>query len=208
MLKLDYVTMPFDLGTLPEGWFSKYQVNILYQLVTKTSGAILEIGPWIGRSTTVVCEALRRQGLNRKFVTVDYGISSEAEWESKFGDKVTNKPDPERYLKHINQPEGTLTSLKRNLEERGFSDLVEVRKGDFLSETFETKFSLIFCDATHSISEIERNVPRLLENLAPGGILACDDIRDERMIEAILAQSPFAWWHVDRLLFYGEPTSH
>lgn len=205
MEKLNYISMPFDLASLPEGWFSKYQINILYQLVEMTDGPILEIGPWVGRSTTVICQALLVQGGSRKFVTVDYGISSEEEWERRFGDNVRDKADPDRYLRHINQPEGNLTSLKRNLAERGFLDMVEVRRGDFHNETFDTQFSLIFCDATHSIEEIERNVPRLLELLAPGGILACDDISNERMIGALNSQASFEWSHLDHLLFYAKP---
>jgi predicted O-methyltransferase YrrM len=83
--------------------------------------------------------------------------------------------------------------------------MVEIRRADFLEETFDTKFSLVFCDATHSVKEIDRNLPKLLDLLAPGGILACDDIRDEQLQDAIYRHSHFAWSHLDKLLFYGEP---
>mgnify|MGYP006150681009 CR=1 FL=1 len=36
-------------------------------------------------------------------------------------------------------------------------------------------FALIFCDATHSRQEIDRNVPALLERLSPGGMIVVDD---------------------------------
>ncbi len=205
MHKLGYVPLPFDRANLPEGWFSKYQVNILFQLVNLTRGPILEVGPWIGRSTAVICEALKLQESRRRFVTVDYGICSEQDWEQRFGEPVTNKSDPARYLCHINQPDGNLTSLKKNLSDRGFADLVEIRRGDFLHEVFDTKFSLIFCDATHDNHEIDRNIPSLLSLLAPGGILACDDIRDEQMVRRILSHTGFLWTHLDHSLFYGRP---
>ena len=144
MDKLGYVPLPFDRVDLPEGWFSKYQVNILFQLVNLTTGPILEIGPWVGRSTVVMCEALKRQKCKRRFISVDYGICSEEEWETRFGEPVTNKTDPSRYLRHINQPEGNLTSLRRHLSDRGLTDLVEIRKGDFLEESFDSDFALIF----------------------------------------------------------------
>lgn len=207
MEKLQYVRMPFDLNGLPQGWFSKNQVNILYQLVNMTTGPILEVGPWVGRSTTVICEALRRQTERRRFITVDFGISSVDEWRRRFGEDLLAKRDPEKYLVHVNQPEGSITSLRRNLEERDLLDLVEIRRGDFVDEIFDRKFSFIFCDATHSIREIDRNVPKLIELLEPNGILACDDIRDDVFANRIRGKANFQWSHVDYMLFYGRLSS-
>jgi SAM-dependent methyltransferase len=203
MEKLGYRTLPFDLGELPEGWFSANQVNLLYQLATMTPGPILEVGPWVGRSTSVIARALRERGEAIPFHSVDYGIASEAEWLALFGSSVHAKKDPGRYLRHINQPGGTIASLQRNLAAQGLLDLVEIHRGDFHAVAPDGPFSLIFCDATHSRREIDANLPALLRRLAPGGILACDDITPE--LEAhLVARFAFRWHHLDSLLFYAE----
>lgn len=204
MEKLNYTRMPFDLGSLPEGWFSKGQINILYQLAVAANGPILEVGPWVGRSTAVICHALQQRADTIPFHTVDYGIASSEEWKARFGDDLSKKPDPDRYLRHINQPEGTITSLRRNLSERGLEELVTIHRGDFHDVCPPGEFSLIFCDATHSIAEIDSNVPALLKKLVSGGILACDDIHPA-FEDHLRKTFKWKWAHVDSLLFYGEP---
>lgn len=204
MEKLQYIRMPFDLGSLPEGWFSKGQINILYQLALQAKGPILEVGPWVGRSTAVICQALQQRPDRVPFDTVDYGIASAEEWKRLFGDDLSKKLDPEKYLRHINQPEGTITSLRRNLTERGFEPLVTIHRGDFHEVCPDGKFALIFCDATHSIAEIDANVPALVERLVPGGILACDDIHPAFEMH-LRTKYKWKWAHLDSLLFYGEP---
>lgn len=204
MEKLSYIQLPFDLATLPEGWFSKGQINILYQLASATPGPILEVGPWVGRSTAVICEALSRRPDKVEFHTVDYGISSEHEWRALFGSELRAKPNAHQYLPHINQPGGSISSLKRNLEERGFGDMVTIHKGDFHDVCPEGEFSLIFCDATHNIAEINKNVPTLIAKLKPRGILACDDTHPHHE-EHLRTKFRWKWAHNDSLLFYGEP---
>lgn len=204
MQKLDYVRVSFDLASLPEGWFSKGQINILYQLALATPGPILEVGPWIGRSTAVICHALCQRSEPVEFHTVDYGIASEQEWKELFGSELCKKPNADQYLPHINQPGGSLTSLKRNLDERGFGDMAEIHRGDFHQVSPEGPFSLIFCDATHNIAEIDKNVPALLSKLKPGGILACDDTHPHHE-DHLRSAFRWKWAHNDSLLFYGEP---
>lgn len=202
MEKLGYRALPFNLTDLPEGWFSVNQVNVLYQLALATPGPILEVGPWVGRSTSVIARALRVRGERIPFHTVDYGIASETEWEGLFGSSVHTKKDPARYLRHINQPGGTITSLENNLTAQDLRGLVEIHRGDFHAVAPEGPFALIFCDATHSRREIDRNIPALLRRLTPGGVLACDDITPE--LEAhLLARFEFRWHHLDSLLFYA-----
>ncbi|WP_395944861.1 class I SAM-dependent methyltransferase [Brevundimonas sp.] len=198
--------MPFDLGTLPHGWFPKNQVNILWQLVQLTNGPILEVGPWIGRSTCVILEAMKHNNVWRQFHTVDFGISSEAEWERLLGERLADKANAEDYRPHVLQPGGSIVSLLKNLGERGFMERVSVHRADVRDLRFETKFDLIFCDASHTEDEIDRNVPKLLEMLNPGGILACDDINSE-LHNYLRRQFSWEWEHVDSLLFYGAPVN-
>jgi hypothetical protein len=88
---------------------------------------------------------------------------------------------------------------------RGLDHLVTIREGDFRDMDFGQRFELIFCDATHDDREIELNVPPVLQLLEPAGILACHDISTDNLLQALLAQTPFAWYHVHESLFYGQP---
>lgn len=196
--------VPFSLETLPDGWFSKVQISALYQLVLATDGPILEVGSWIGRSTTVIGHALRNRPEPVEFHTVDYGISSLEEWQEKFGSSLLNKPNAERYLPHVTREGGSLSSLRENLSVRGMLDLVSIHKGDFHNVAPKIGYSLIFCDATHNRREIDTNVPALIAMLKPGGVLACDDISDE-LYEYLISKFSFRWNHRAALLFYGEP---
>jgi predicted O-methyltransferase YrrM len=176
----------------------------MYQLASATPGPILEVGSWIGRSTAVICHAISRRAEPIEFHTIDYGISSEAEWRELLGEDLRKKPNAHQYLPHINQPGGSITSLKRNMDERGFGSLVQIHKGDFHKVCPPGKFALIFCDATHSIEEIDANVPALLDKLLPGGIFACDDTHPP-FEEHLRKRFKWKWAYNDTLLFYGEP---
>ena len=196
--------VPFGLETLPEGWFSKTQISALYQLALRTDGPILEVGSWIGRSTTVIGHALRARKDIVEFHTVDYGISSLDEWSERFGSSLLKKPNAERYLPHVMREGGSLSSLRENLAARGMLDLVEIHKGDFHDVAPSLQYGLIFCDATHNRREIDTNVPALIALLKRGGVLACDDISDD-LYDYMISKFSFKWHHRAALLFYGEP---
>lgn len=118
---------------------------------------------------------------------------------------MLGKSNSDLYLPHINQPGGVLTSLEKNLSDRGFLDLVSIIKGDFLCHNFEgERFELIFSDAMHGVKEIQRNIGTTLGLLKPGGFLLCDDISSEAEVEAIVSAAEFDWFYVDSLLFYGK----
>src|SRR5688572_10799133 len=97
MNRLSYIKLPFKLETLPEGWFSKGKVNCLYQLASMTSGPILEVGSWVGRSTCVIAYALKHRGSRHPFHTVDLGFSSEAQWEEFCGNPLGQKHNADLY---------------------------------------------------------------------------------------------------------------
>ena len=196
--------VPFGLETLPEGWFSKTQISALYQLALTTEGPILEVGSWIGRSTTVIGHALQARPDAIEFHTVDYGIASLEEWAERFGSSLLKKPNADRYLPHITREGGSLSSLRENLAAQGMLDLVQIHKGDFHDVAPQLQYGLIFCDATHNRREIDTNVPALIGMLKPGGVLACDDITDE-LYEYLISRFRFQWQERAALLFYGVP---
>src|SRR5262249_40756292 len=52
-----------------EGWLTSREENALYSLGRWTRGPILEIGPWLGRSTTILALGIADAGQEKEFVT-------------------------------------------------------------------------------------------------------------------------------------------
>lgn len=178
-------SLPFDMASLPRGFFGEGKARVLYPLAM-TASSILEIGSWIGRSTCVICHALAARPDRVPFVTTDFFVETEAEWFDRWGIELRSKKTAGRYLAVMARPGGARQVLEDNLTARGFRHLVEVRKGDFREMDFGRRFGLIFCDATHDRREIDLNMPRVAELIEPGGVLVCDDIRDDGMRAIVL----------------------
>ena len=199
---LRQIPLPFDVKRLPQGFFGAECCNLLYQLAAR-AGSVLEIGSWVGRSTTVIAYAI--QGRQVPFVTMDYFVQTDEEWRERFRQNLSDKRNAHRYRKFMDQDGGSLAALKQHLTERGVRSLVEIIHGDVVAHDFGSRqFDLIFCDATHWEWEIDRTVPRCLQLLRPGGVLACHDITTPALEAAVLKHGQWDWHHVDHKLFYGQ----
>lgn len=199
-----YTFLARHYPSLPEGWLSKYQAEELYRIGREHSGPFLEIGSWIGRSTCCIALGIRDSGKIKRFVSVDLGIESEAEWQSFFGTPLEKKPNKELYLPHITRPGGSIESLKENLRNRKLDHLVEVRKGDFREMDWaEERFETIFCDVSHNPREVAANLPKIGNLLQPGGTLVADDIRTPEILSALLEHFPCKEHQLKEQLFIG-----
>lgn len=204
MQPLPEITLPFAMDWLPPGFLPPAHANVLYQLA-QSAGSVLEIGSWVGRSTCVIAKALSTRVPAVPFHTSDFFIADDEDWERRHGVALEGKWNADVYRYFMKQPGGTRGVLDRHLEERGLRHLVTVHDGDFLDIDFGRRFDLVFCDATHDGHEINRNIPHALELLEPGGVLACDDIANDDLRDALLARAEFAWHHISGTLFYGAP---
>ncbi|MBL4576056.1 MAG: class I SAM-dependent methyltransferase [Opitutaceae bacterium] len=159
----------------------------LFDLAKQIQGNILEIGSWVGKSTTYIANGVRLNPNKPPFYTVDNYFTNTEEWESFYGESLNDNPEWARniYLKHIERKGGVIESLRENLADRDLLHLVKILKGDFLSFEFPKKFELIFCDASHDASEVKRNLPKIISLLEPEGILVCDDFRYPDMFDAL-----------------------
>jgi len=72
-----------------------------------------------------------------------------------------------------------ITSLKSNLSRLGLLDLVTIKEGDFKDVARSGQFNFIFCDCTHTVSEIKQNLPAIRPLLSKGSILALHDITEK-----------------------------
>ena len=76
----------------PEGHVSKRQLLRLFWLARKSSGPFLEVGPWVGRSTSAIAWPLRNRRNPSKFITIEKGFASLEDWENFWGISVYAKP--------------------------------------------------------------------------------------------------------------------
>jgi len=204
MQPLTQIELPFAVGWLPYGFLPPSHVNILYQLALRAR-SVLEIGSWVGRSTCVIGAALQRRREPVPFHTTDFFIKDDDDWQRRYGVPLSSKINAEVYRQYMRQPGGSRAALGRHLSVRGLDHLVNIYEGDFRDMDFGQRFGLIFCDATHDDREIALNVPTVLRLLEPAGILACHDISTDTLLQALLAQTSFAWYYVHESLFYGQP---
>lgn len=158
------------------GWFSNKECRELYRLTTETLGPILEVGHFLGRSTACICEAIRDSGCARVFRSYDLNIQSEDDWRAF----VERSATPGYHLPIPSMVQETFavgpTRLAReNLARAGLVDFVQLILGDF-TLIDEGSYSVIFCDAMHSPTEIEINLPHVIRRSLPGCLFAFHDM--------------------------------
>ena len=174
----------------PNGWMSATDLRLLYNVARNVSGPVLEIGPWLGRSTSAIAAGLRdRQDLGADpvcFDTIDFGITSAQEWTEKFGEKFSLTKDKGRVAEAVYHPGGTLAVLIRNIKDNGLLPYVtNIIRGDFIQCPIKRSCNMIFCDATHDDDEINRHLPYISELAGPGCTLVFDDVITEQRAELI-----------------------
>lgn len=165
----------------PNGWMSATDLRLLYSTALRTNGDVLEVGPWLGRSSSAIAAGLRdRQeagGAPVRYDTIDYGITSVEEWQARFNERLDPGKDKGRAIEAVYHPGGTIAVLISNLKGNGLLPYVtNVIRGDFHDCPIQRKYQMIFCDATHDDGEIHRNVPRLAELGAEGCTYVFDDV--------------------------------
>lgn len=188
-------TTPYKFSRLPQGWFNRADCENLSRAVTESTGPILEIGPWIGRSSAVIASTLRHlKQQDRIYDIIDFGIEGKEEWAACLGpDAVKNSEHDEKYCYPIMYPGGTLALLKKNLEDRNLLQYTDdIIKGDVITHEFSRTYGLIFCDATHNFKEVNRNLPKVDQLLQPGGLLLCHDCHIQTTLAAVLELMEFS----------------
>lgn len=172
------------MKNLPYGWFTPNEMAMLYDAAKIANGNILEIGPYLGRSTIAIATALKEKSIRQIFDTVDFFPESQKEWD----DLNQGYDLQDEYKNAWTSSKGLEKALIENLKKHDVSDFVSrIIKGNFLDVDFNMKYNMIFCDATHNVREIKLNIKRLNELLAPGGLLLCHDInKDKELIKELL----------------------
>ena len=169
------------------GWFSRRECRRLYVTAVMTSGPILEIGHFLGRSTACICEAIRDVDKPRVFRSYDLGFRSSAEFKQYY-DRLHKRdvPVPPQYEDVVFSRGTTTTEVAaQNLRELGLDRFVQLVSGDAF-ELNHDKYDLIFCDAVHEPHEIDVTVPQLVARSNHGCIWALHDMNQVN-IERVIA---------------------
>ena len=174
----------------PNGWMSPNDLALLYNAAYLSTGHVLEVGPWLGRSTTALAMGLRdRQADGAKpvsFDTIDFGITSAGEWKEKFGEELDLGKQNGRVADAVYHPGGTVAVLIQNMKDNRLLPYVSnFIRGDFIDCPIARKYSLIFCDTTHDDAEIERTLPKLAKMAGKGCTFVFDDVITEQRAELI-----------------------
>lgn len=169
----------------PNGWMSAKDLTVLHNAALRTHGPVLEIGPWLGRSSSAIASGLRLRVENTEtppvaYDMIDFGITSAEEWTDRFNERFRVDKDKGRVASAVYHPGGTIAVLIKNLKDNDLLKYVtNVIRGDFLDCPIERRYGMIFCDATHDDAEIHRHLPKIAKLAAPGSILVFDDIITE-----------------------------
>ncbi len=148
-------------------------LSILWELAHRSVGPIVELGPYIGGSTTVIADAIRPSA--RRLLTVEKGGSYD---------------HPDRPTTDI------IADLKTNLLRFGVSDAVDIVEGHnndpatvSAVEAFlgTAEISMLFID---SDGHVERDFALYRRFLADGAFVVLDDIESDTASEKALLVRP------------------
>lgn len=143
-----------------------------------TSGSILEIGHFLGRSTACICEALKDSKNERIFNSYDLGFISPDEFKN-FYDNLHQRdtPVPPLYLQLYSSKMKSTDVARSNLNNVGLDNYVNLVSGDFIELDHE-HYDFIFCDAMHEPHEIEHNLPEIIKRSSRHCVWAFHDMTD------------------------------
>jgi hypothetical protein len=184
--------LPAPQMEFPDGWTSQLELRSLYNLAVRCPGPVLEVGPWIGRSTTAICLGLKDRSQPRvAFDTIDFGHTGVDEWTKAFGGLPTEHAKAVRFLGPLETPGGSLAVLIAKLRaNKLLNQVTTIVRGDFLEMPLARTYSLIFCDTTHNEEEVRRNVPKLASHANSGAVMVFDDVMDNNFADIICGYLP------------------
>jgi len=181
------------------GMISPLERQMLYAMGRWLPGPVVEIGSWMGLSTTAIARGIRDSRMPKKFDTFDLKMTPEyfRPVVGGIGLFLPGDPEPhgvcseqlyqEEVFPFITAPGGSNRLLLDNLERLGLSKFVVAHVGDFRLWPAHL-CGLVFCDALHDLHEIEVNVPHLQSFLQAGSVLACHDVAHKPELVAALRE--------------------
>lgn len=149
------------------GWFDFPYVYRFAVQISHDGDKFVEVGAWLGKSTTFMCEKIKEAYKDIEFYTVDT-------WEG------SDEPEHEEYLKSHNLYAEFLENIKGHDVKpiRGRSQRVA---GDF--EDRSLKF--VFLDGSHKKADVLEDIAKWGPKVRDGGILAGHDLDWPEVAQAV-----------------------
>ncbi|MBB3012025.1 class I SAM-dependent methyltransferase [Cupriavidus alkaliphilus] len=191
--------LPEPMSFFPTGWMTPLELQVLYNAAKYGRGDFLEIGTWIGKSSTAIALGRRDAGdwRTRKYDAVDFGFVSLTDFCSALAVGMEYAAQDE-IARPVLTPGGTMAVLMENLRSRGLLDTVtSVIRGNAADVPVRDHYGVVFCDATHNEAEIAVVGPMLSRALRPGSWLMCDDIHEhQHLVDALGKYVTFDFFHL------------
>jgi hypothetical protein len=180
---------PIPPGTTDgvDGWLTSNEEAALLALGRYASGPVLEVGPWLGRSTACIAAGISQREQVVAFTTVELNPTVE-QWTEIDG-LWHFIPDPnmpslggssrDEWLAIeavVSHPLGVVGQLRQNLDRLGVAALVDVVIGDFRQVPLTPPYQTVFSDTLHNPDEIDRYALKFRALLEDGGVFACHDM--------------------------------
>lgn len=173
------------------GWLTRDECRALYALAFYLPGSFMEIGPWVGKSTTCITLGIRDSGGAKRLTTCELnptldnfrpygpgvGFFVPADSAEPLTD-LSREGFEEAFKPVLTQPGRAVGQLEKNLARVGLRQFVTIVEGDFRHAP-AGRYRFVFADTLHSPAEIARNLPALLEFMDAGTVLACHDTNRE-----------------------------
>lgn len=174
------------------GWLTLSERRVLHALAYWLDGPFLEIGSWLGLSTSCIASGIRRSGIPKRFISNDLnptvanfrptdggiGLFIPSDSDINLGDCPVGEYE-QNIRPFLERPGGVMGCLKENLERNDLLRFVEIIVGPFADAVPSLEYRFVFCDCLHNPVEIYRNVPSIATLVSSGGIFACHDTTDE-----------------------------
>jgi len=173
LAKIAALPCPEILTPIENGWLRPEEQRILYGCALVLDGPFLEMGAWVGKSTSILARGIRDSGGGKQFVTSEicpklenaYPLGDEMHYSFPECGNISIGHVPRSYFEtHIRpvlmQEGGVIGCLRRNLATLGLLEYVQIHVGDF-STAPDLGYEFIFNDCAHVAVEIERNAQGL-----------------------------------------------
>lgn len=156
----------FDFNLIKDisGWSSENELRLLFQFASQSTGPIVEIGSWMGRSTIALAQGAKISG--QKVCAVDTFHGGE------------DTPELNKYFNEEN-PDNILQKFQANIRHSGLEDYVVVMRGMSMQivKQWTDPIGMIFIDGDHSEKAVRQDIENWLPFLQVGGIAAFHDFR-------------------------------
>lgn len=186
-----------------DGWLTRNEAATLYELATKATGPIVEIGSWRGRSTAALALG-SMAGKQHPVFAID----------SFVGVPPLDRPTEsgQRPGWHSSSPD----LLRSNLDMVGVNGLVRIvakPSSDAVDEV--PQCSVLFVDGRHDYEAVKYDLEAYLPKVIVGGFVALHDCTEGepgvvRAVDEVMTAHPELWrcrWRADSLLVYERRNS-